>query len=377
MLKLHGARRGLRALALLFSGMLSLGVFAAVTASPAAAAQSTQPTVAQLGASYLANQIVANGGSIGPANNPDPTDTAYAVIGLRAAKIGDTASNEAMTFLKQHITTALQSGGVDAPGAIAEYILASTASGGDPHHFGGTAAQNDLVARLLATQRTSGPDAGLFGTQDPTYDGAYREGLSLAALKAASVTASDPHVKSAITWLKTQQCSNGLWESYRSNTNTPCDPADPNTFTGPDTNSSAMATQGLAAWSTWPLKAQTIKTLHTVQSSDGGFPFLAAGGQSSDPNSTALVIQMLVALESDPTSSTWKIPGGTPLEALASYQLACSDPSEDRGAFFYPGDRSPNIFATVQAVPAAALKALPVPWTTQLGNPVAATCHPK
>ena len=47
-----------------------------------------------------------------------------------------------------------------------------------PTSFGGT----NLVARLLATQRTTGTDAGLFGAQDPTFDGAYRQGLALAAL---------------------------------------------------------------------------------------------------------------------------------------------------------------------------------------------------
>ncbi len=370
----HGARRGLRALVLPFAAAIAFGVVAQpASASTTSAATAKAPTVAQLGASYLANQITTNGGFVESFGSPDPTSTAYAVVGLHAAKVGQKASDQAITYLEGQLTDAVQSGGADAPGSLAQYILAAVSAGVDPHHFGGSAPRNDLVARLLATQRTTGNDAGLFGTQDPTFDGAFRQGLSLAALRAAKVK-KDAHVASAITWLTAQQCSNGLWESYRSDTNTPCDPADPSTFTGPDTNSSALAAQGLATWGKRPLKKSAIASLHIAQSSDGGFPFVAAGGQSSDPDSTALVVQMLVALGSSPKSKTWAVSGGTPLSALASYQLGCSDEAASRGAFFFPGDRSPNTLATVQAVPAAALKTFPVAKSKNLRAPASEVC---
>jgi hypothetical protein len=64
------------------------------------------------------------------------------------------------------------------------------------------------------------------------------------------------------------------------------------------------------------------------------------------------VIQALLAEDASP---------GSALSALASYQLGCSDAANDRGAYFYPFfGRTANIIATVQAVPAAALKTLPV-----------------
>jgi hypothetical protein len=135
-----------------------------------------------------------------------------------------------------------------------------------------------------------------------------------------------------------------------------------------------MAAQGLAAWGKKPLKKTAIATLHTVQSSDGGFPFVATSGQASDPDSTALITQMLVALGSSPKSKSWAVAGGTPLTALASYQLGCSDPAADRGAFFFPGSRDANTFATVQSVPAAALKAFPVGKSKNLGAPVSPVC---
>src|SRR6185437_13433088 len=164
--------------------------------------------------------------------------------------------------------------------------------------------QHDLVARLLGTARTSGPDAGLFGTADPSFDGAFRQGVALAALHAAGVSQSNGAVAAGIGWLTGQQCANGLWQSYRSDTSVPCPAADPATFTGPDTNSTGMAVQGLAAYSRSPNRSGTLASLHAVQSADGGFPLIAAPGQSSDPDSTALTLQALLAAGSP--LATWR-----------------------------------------------------------------------
>ena len=49
----------------------------------------------------------------------------------------------------------------DGPGQLANLILDAHAMGVDPTNFGGT----NLVTRLLATEQTSGADAGLFGTE--------------------------------------------------------------------------------------------------------------------------------------------------------------------------------------------------------------------
>src|SRR5262249_36588011 len=163
-----------------------------------------------------------------------------------------------LSYLQSQLGAALQSGGSDAPGSLAYDILAAVSAGQDPSHFGGTGAANDLVSRLIATQRTSGADAGLFGAQDPTFDGTFRQGLAWPALRAAKVKLSNLAVISVTGWLAHQQCANGLFQSYRANTAVPCDAADPNTFAGPDTNSSALAIQGLATWGLRPLQAQAI-----------------------------------------------------------------------------------------------------------------------
>ena len=374
MARTSGARRGVRTLA----GGLAFGVSLlpvsqwASAAVSSATAPSTSMTVAKDGAGWIARQMLAHGGDIAPAATPDPTDTAYAVLGLHATGVGKTAASEAISFLQTQLG-AISAGGSDDPGVLGEFILAAHASGANPRQFGGTGPANNLVSRLLATEQTSGSNVGLFGSQDPTYNGAFRQGLALMALKVTGIAVSNAAVAQGITWLEQQQCSTGLWEAYRADTSTPCPPPDPATFTGPDTNSTALAVEGLAAYGAHPLEASVVQQLRADQSSDGGFPNIAAGGQSSDPDSTALVIQTLLEEGQHPGSASWAVSGSTPYTALASYQLGCSAPAASRGAFYYPGSTKPSVIATVQAVPAAAGKALPVAATLlSVGNPTVA-----
>ncbi|MDQ2836484.1 MAG: hypothetical protein M3Y89_03575 [Actinomycetota bacterium] len=334
----------------------------ASSSRPATApATTSNQQVAGYGAGWLASQITANGGYLTGFGVPDATDTAYAVIGLHAVGVGRQASAQAIGYLKTELGDALQgSDGTDSPGALAYYIMAAVSAGQDPYHFGGRAAQNDLVTRLLATERTTGTDTGLFGAADPSFDGAFRQGLALAALASVHYSAGRPAITAATAWLRGQQCSNGLWQSYRASVSVPCAPADPATFAGPDTNSTSLATQGLAAYGQHPQRAQLLTSLKAVQAADGGFGYLAAAGQSSDPDSTALSIQTILAENASPKSAYWRTATGSPNAALASFQLGCSAPVANRGAFFYPGSADPNVLATVQAVPAAAGKTLPV-----------------
>ena len=62
---------------------------------------------------------------------------------------------------------------------------------------------------LLATAPALAGDAGLYGSSDPTFDGVYRQSLSVLALEA-----SDRKVPaSAIKWLKKQQCADGGFDA--------------------------------------------------------------------------------------------------------------------------------------------------------------------
>ncbi len=341
----------LKRTATLITGLaLSVGLIAAPSVSPAdASTPLSHSDVARYGASYLATQIAANGGHLVAFGAPDVSDTAYAVLGLQAAGVGQKQQARAVAYLKTQVNNLTGSDGKDDPGLLGYFIMAAVSSRQDPRAFGGTQPVNNLVARLRATMRTTGPDAGLFGTADPTFDGAFRQGVALAALRAAQVKAAD--LVLPIRWLEKQQCANGLWTSYRSDISVACPAANPNTFVGPDTNSTAMAVQGLAAYGKFPHSSATLGWLNKFENADGGFGFLAAKNQPSDPDSTALVIQAYVAEGVRPSTAA--------LNSLAGFQLGCSDPAGSRGAFFYPGSRTPNIFATVQSVPAAALKSLP------------------
>ncbi|MBV9369076.1 MAG: hypothetical protein JO074_04545, partial [Frankiales bacterium] len=193
-------------------------------------------------------------------------------------------------------------------------------------------------------------DVGLFGASDPTYDGAFRQSLGILAEVTAGV-----HDTAAIHWLVKQQCADGGWAPYRADLTKPCPATNLTTFTGEDSNSTALAIEALHAAGVSPTQ-DPRPFLHTLQGSDGGFSYILGSG--SDPNSTAVVLQALAALGEDATSSTWTSGGHTAIDALMASWLNCG--SADPGAFSSPyssGHGDP--IATVQAVWGVEGKAFP------------------
>lgn len=237
--------------------------------------------------------------------------------------------------------------GGDSPGRLAKLILLARALGEDPRAVGAEPGA-DLVARLGVLAQPGGPDAGLFGTADPTYDGAYRQGIALVALIAAGA-AVDP---SSVAWLEAQQCADGSWMPYRADLDEPC-AFDPVSFVGPDSNSVALAVAGLLAASPGSSSLEPARDwLEANQNDDGGWSFFP--GDGSDPNSTALVMQALI---DDGSLDSPRFTSGdrSPLASLLSFQLDCSAAAEDRGAFTFPfSNDAPSLLSTTQAVPAAA-----------------------
>lgn len=347
-------------------GLLTRGVLVTLlvggVALPSRAVAGTGPTppvaataAASYGAGWLARLITAAGGHLPTdptkptTSAPDPSGTADAVLALHAAGVGAAAADAALSWLRANYESFVRVGGADVSGALAKLILVAHTSGVDPRSFG--TVPTNLVARLLATKRTTGADAGLFGSQDPTYDGSYRQGLALLALAAVARTDA-----AAVRWLKGQQCAGGGWLGYRPDTSLPCPPVNPAGFSGPDTNSTALAYQGLLAVGAAPA-ADPLLFLAAVEGDDGGWAYYAGRTQPADPNSTALVIQALLAAGQEPVAGRWVRGGATPYAALLRFQLGCSAPAADRGAFYFnvgDGTRKPNVLATVQAVPAAA-----------------------
>lgn len=331
-------------------GVLALVCGAFTGAAGADAPTQDGPTAAGYATAWLADQL---DGQIPMQNfgSPDWGVTLDAALGMVAAGSGGDQIDAVWASLEADLESAVAPGGVDAPGRLARVILLATVTGRDPRAIG-AAPGADLVARLEATRQTGGADLGLFGSQSPTYDGAFRQGYALAALVAAGAAPE----QSSIDWLLAQQCGpeadGGAWMPYRADLSVPC-AVDPAMFVGPDTNATSAAITGLTAVGAGDEAVEAaLGWLDSVQETDGGWGQMV--GYGTEPNSTALVLQSLIAVDAqdDPRFADR---AATPLQALLSFQLGCDVPEADRGAFTYPGSNdAPNGFATAQAVGAAA-----------------------
>jgi len=335
------------------------------------AASPTLPktTAAQNAARWLGGQLTPQGtiDDVTP-GTADLSETLQAVLALGAAGVDLHAARAGLSYLEARSAGYITQQGSDGPGQLANLILAAHVLGASPTDFGGT----NLVTRLLATEQASGPDAGRFGTdaQNADYNaGTLDQGLALAALAAVGVQPP----AAAVRWLVNQQCPNGGWTDPDDVTN-PCDP-DPIGSAVPDedTNTTSYVLEGLAAQGalTSAVSTKALSFLTAAQDSDGGWgysPNTAANPETSDPDSTALVIQALLASGQSPGSSTYDKGADTPLSALLSFEVT-SGP--DAGAFSYPGVGSAttgNLLATDQAAPALAGLTLPYPPASKGGS---------
>lgn len=309
---------------------------------------------ADYGAGWLAAQIEPDGSLPG---GFDPLgDAANAALSLAAAGVGGEAFDRAVDHIEDDIDAFVAypfDPSIDDPGRLAKAIMLAEAAGADPRSFGGT----DLVARLSATLGALEP--GLYGANDPTFDGVFRQGLAITALIGVGETVP----ASAVQWLLDQQCSApaasaGGWEDYRADPAAACAPPDPATFSGPDTNSTAMAIMAAEAAGAPYLDPRGF--LEAAQEDDGGWGFVPGSG--TDPNSTSYVVRALVARGEDP--GDWTQPGGDAWGALLAFQQGCDAAPGDRGAFTAPfadPPGSPDVLATIDGVAGAAGLPYPLP----------------
>jgi LPXTG-motif cell wall-anchored protein len=275
-------------------------------------------------------------------SQPNLSVTAQAITALAAVHEFQPVAEFMMTYIDAHVDDFVVRNGVDDPGALSYVILARAAMG---------ESTNTLITRLQATQQTSGPLAGLFGAADASFDGAFRQGLSLLALHTAGVSNAK-----GVTWLEDQQCADGLWTSLRTDTSQPCAAADSVTFAGPDTNSSAVAALGLFAQGATPFVDAAVTGLKAVRNAGGGWGFVARADQASDANSTGLVMTALRTINGSIDTKG--------LAALEKLTVGCdADPADIGGVAFQPDNKGklvPDAFATVQALPALAGASLPL-----------------
>jgi hypothetical protein len=187
------------------------------------------------------------------------------------------------------------------------------------------------------------PD-GLYGKSDPTYDGVWRQGLSLIALKSQGYTPA----ASAVSWLTGQQCADGGWPSFDAT------PAKGCTAATEDTNATAAAVQALVALGGHDdAVGKAVAWYRTVQNKDGGWSYNP--GSASDGNSTGLVVSALLAAKADPATVTKD--GHSGLDGLHALQLGCSAAKADQGAFAYQPDKTGKLVANDAASAQAALAA--------------------
>ena len=357
---IHQIRRRLA----LACGVAVLVAVSTLVTSVSASSAVTPYQASRAGGGWLSRQFTPGGFVRSPFDGtPDIGSTANAVLALAAADVGGQQAQAGIAYLQGHFGPWVNATGVDNPGRLATLVLAASSIGVDARNFGGTLGHNNLVHRLQAAQQTTGPDAGLYGGADPTFDGAYRQGLSLMALSSVGVT--DPL---GVAWLSAQQCTDGGWTAYRADTSVACPAPDPATFSGPDTNSSALAAEALVAQGA-TFAHRPVPFFMAAQSSDGGFAYIGGPDQASDANSTGVVIQALVALRASSDQRFTRPGGATPFTALLGFEVGCSAALSDRGAFAYQpssGTVFPDLFATLQAVPAAARVSYPLRARTPL-----------
>lgn len=161
-----------------------------------------------------------------------------------------------------------------------------------------TIAATALSATLLAAPAHAA-DTGLYGSTDPAADAVYRQSLSILGLTAVGVTPAP----AAVEWLVDQQCPDGRFQSYRANTAQPCDPSDPEAFSGPDTNSTALAAMALQAAGEERAAARAAQALIDGAQDNGrtaAWPYNFGG--TPDSSSTGLAVAALEAVGANTTA---------------------------------------------------------------------------
>ncbi|MHB0878056.1 MAG: prenyltransferase/squalene oxidase repeat-containing protein [Anaerolineae bacterium] len=252
------------------------------------------------------------------------SETAEVVYALAAAGTDfsqvTNSGKSAIDYLTANVAQATSTG------AQAKVALALIYAGGD-------------ASALLAQIEGSLNSEGMYGgAEDSLASHLY----AMLALAAGGRTVP----QQAVTWLESHQATNGGWAWNGS------DVAE-----DVDTNTTALALQALAATGVKSDAAVSgaVDYLRAMQNDDGGFPYQKPSpyGTDTDANSTAVVIQGLLAIGQD--LPAWAMAsGGTPLAALASLQRN-DGPFAWQAAF-----PDANLLATAQAIPALLGKAHPL-----------------
>lgn len=264
---------------------------------------------------WLRTAQLADGGfSSGFSAGSDLGATADAVIAIAAA--GESPGSWRTAQASPLDLLAARAAEASGAGLAAKVALALVAAGEDPSTFGGV----DLTAVIEAG---FDPSTGYYGS------GPYDSALAILALTQAGKEVPGE----AIQGLVAARQTDGSFAFDGSMT--------PGSG---DSNTTALAAQALLIAGAGERAAPSFAYFRERQNSDGGWTYQkpSSFGEATDANSTALVVQALLAGGQD--LQAW----GDPISAL----LALQQPS---GALAFnadtPGD---NALATIQAIPAMA-----------------------
>jgi hypothetical protein len=337
-------------------GVLGATALAAVTLS--ACLQANQ------GADWLGSHMIPAGTIAGQpagyetyAGGPDLSITAETVLAMKAT--GQTAElPPLLNYLEHH-----ESDYIDVPAAggspaytdaghvaMLIFVARATKTG---HQFGVSA----LDAQLRSLQQVGGSTPGLFGLNDPSYDGVFRTALALQALAARGATTADPVVASGLSWMLKQQCLNGGFSTDRAAN--PCSGLASN-YQGPDTNTTAQALLALAALhqpnGVGSPASRAMTWLKRLESPQATWPFYP--GDAPDSNSSAIVSVALAAQGQPLSGARWTKPGRLwPLQALLGFEDTTA--GANFGGYSYQAGDLPDSLSTAQVT--LALAGVPVP----------------
>jgi hypothetical protein len=190
------------------------------------------------------------------------------------------------------------------------------------------------------------PGTGAYSSTNPFDAGTGAHMWGMLGTATLSQTVPPP----AAEYLKNLQQIDGAWEW--------------DVGFGTDTNSTALAIQALIAAGE-PVASSAIVNalvyLDVAQNDDGGFPYSPGSpfGTDSDTNSTAYVVQALLAAGESPSDARWaKLTDGitrtNPISHLLGMQVADGSFEYQKGV---PGDRQSS---TRQAIPTLLGRPLPL-----------------
>lgn len=326
---MHNLNRFKTGLAATVSGVAMFAGFTALLsgASPvqAAPAQVQQLATTEVSAALRAldwlttsqradGSILFLGGAGTPNSIGDVVDAIFAAraAGVNPARIVTGSGASLLSPLYGPLPAAYASGKIDRMGKLA---LGLAAANLDPRAFNGL----DLVVSMTAFYNAG---TGAFGASS------WDQSLAVLGWRAMGETLP----VTATQFLASRVVTGGGFEF--------------GTGFGVDTNSSGLALQALAAGGlpvTSTAITSTLAWLRSTQLADGGWGY-DSFSSGSDVNSTALVIQGLIAVGQDPLSTTWKVSGNSPVAFLLSQQ-------QPDGGLIYLAPPS-NSYATAQAIPA-------------------------